>query len=257
MRRRHLARACLLLAGLAGACDRGAAAGAPVAPAPGPEVPPGRAGEHGPVVLELFTSQGCSSCPPADRLLVDLAAETSAPARVALAYHVDYWDDLGWADPLAAPAWSTRQRAYARSLGTRGPYTPQLVIDGVADRVGSDRAGIVALLAQVDPPAPLRADATWSADAVELTATAPADAPVLAALWADAAATPVEHGENRGETLVNPRVVRALVEVAPAGQVGRYRLHRDPAWTHVGVVVFAQREHDGAIIASRDLPAPR
>ena len=90
-------------------------------------------------VLELFTSQGCSSCPPADKLLGELIRD---PSLVAFSLNVDYWDSLGWKDTLADPRNSERQRAYARVRGDRGVYTPQLVINGTAHVVGSDKGAI-------------------------------------------------------------------------------------------------------------------
>ena len=95
-------------------------------------------------VLELFTSQGCSSCPPADKLLGELIRD---PSLVAFSLNVDYWDSLGWKDTLADPRNSERQRAYARVRGDRGVYTPQLVINGTAHVVGSDKGAIQRALA--------------------------------------------------------------------------------------------------------------
>ena len=86
-----------------------------------------------PILVELFTSEGCSSCPPADRLL-----ESLDPQVIVLSEHVDYWDRLGWRDPFSAHANTLRQEGYARGFGTTGPYTPQMVIDGVTEFVGND-----------------------------------------------------------------------------------------------------------------------
>src|SRR5262245_40346442 len=92
--------------------------------------PPRPSGPEGPVVLELFTSQGCSSCPPADALLSRFAAAGSVGERTVapLSFHVDYWNDLGWADPYSLPAWTERQRQYARALADDRVYTPELVV---------------------------------------------------------------------------------------------------------------------------------
>src|SRR6185295_3017498 len=93
--------------------------------------------DDGPLVIELFTSQGCSSCPPADRLLSELAHEGELAGRklAPLSFHVDYWDSLGWPDPYASTTWTARQQAYAHALGDR-IYTPELVIGGAAGVVG-------------------------------------------------------------------------------------------------------------------------
>ncbi|GAB4382842.1 DUF1223 domain-containing protein [Albidovulum sp.] len=96
-----------------------------------------------PVVVELYTSQGCSSCPPADRVLADLAARDDV---VALALHVDYWDYMGWKDRFASPAFSDRQRAYARHAGARTVYTPQMIVGGADHLIGTHVAELQALI---------------------------------------------------------------------------------------------------------------
>src|SRR3546814_11008586 len=104
------------------------------------------AGETRPVVVELFTSQGCSSCPPADALLVELARE---PGILALSFHVDYWDYIGWEDPFAEAQYTERQRAYVDRLGLRSVYTPQIVIAGRHTALGRNPGGV----ARADPKA--------------------------------------------------------------------------------------------------------
>ena len=123
----------------------------------------------GPLVLELFTSQGCSSCPPADALLSRLvrSGEHVAP----LSFHVDYWNDLGWADPFSLPAWTERQQSYARALGDNRVYTPELVIGGATGVVGSQEAAVSRAIAGATRPAILPASATWGHDKVEIKAT--------------------------------------------------------------------------------------
>jgi len=98
------------------------------------------------VVVELFTSQGCSSCPPADRLLSELGAE-SRDRVVPLAFHVDFWNHAGWTDPFSKREWTDRQVGYSRALGVRNVYTPQAVVDGSAELVGSDANGMRAAIA--------------------------------------------------------------------------------------------------------------
>src|SRR5579863_2385335 len=98
-------------------------------------------------LLELFTSQGCSSCPAADKLLGELASD---PSLVALSVPIDYWDYLGWKDTLASPAHSARQRAYAHVRGDRQVYTPQIVVDGAMHVLGSDKAAIERTIVQTD-----------------------------------------------------------------------------------------------------------
>ena len=171
--------------------------------------------DGGIAVVELFTSQGCSSCPPADRLLATLA-EQDMPGVFLLSFHVTYWDYLGWRDPFGDEAYSTRQRRYARTLSER-VYTPQMIVNGETVFVGSNqskaRTAIAAALAS-PAPAQLRLEAqpilsgnlavTWSAQA-ELRGRS-----LVVALVESDLQSKVTRGENRGRTLAHVNVVRTL-----------------------------------------------
>lgn len=222
------------------------------APAPGPA--PASAGE-GPLVVELFTSQGCSSCPPADRYIGTLAKSGQLAGRtvVPLSFHVDYWNDLGWKDPYSQAAWTERQRQYADALGDDRIYTPEIVVGGAAGMVGSQTQKVAAAIEAAPRPALLAATATWGKDHLEVTATAPADAEVLIAVWEDAKTIAIPRGENAGTKLTNHRIVRRLERVAAAGKRGTSRIAIDPSWKASGAVVFAQRP-DKRIVATALLP---
>ena len=163
-------------------------------------------------VVELYTSEGCNSCPPADRWLSKLKAD---PAVVALAFHVDYWDRLGWKDRFASAAFTARQAAQQASNGARFSYTPQVVVDG-RDRTDWSRATV---------PAPTRATApidlalARQGDRFVATVMPAAGAPQrLAAYWAvteQGHVTAVKAGENEGVTLHHDFVVRDYEPVAP------------------------------------------
>src|SRR5215207_2954450 len=114
--------------------------------------------ETRPVVVELFTSQSCSSCPPADALLRELAGRADV---IALGFHISYWDRLGWKDPLSNPASTERQKAYARRLSGQ-IYTPQIVVDGTGEAVGTDRDAVFAALRAARPET--RAPVSFAAD---------------------------------------------------------------------------------------------
>ena len=210
---------------------------------------------NGPVILELFTSQGCSSCPPADRLLSKLSAEGALGGKqlVGLSFHVDYWNDLGWNDPYSLPAWTERQHQYARALGDTRVYTPELVVGGAAGMVGSNLPSISSAIAKAERPALLPATATWSKSSVEITVTAPANADVLVAIYENARTNKIPRGENSGTTSAHNNVVRRLERVAVAGQKATLKVSLDEKWESVGAVVFAQRS-DKKIIASAVVP---
>ena len=215
-----------------------------------------RPAAEGPLVIELFTSQGCSSCPPADQLLSRLAAAGTLGDRALapLAFHVDYWNDLGWADPYSSPAWTERQRQYSRAIGDARVYTPELVVGGASGVIGSRLAAVTEAIHGAARPALLTATAAWTRDTLTVTATAPADADVWVAVWEDGTHTRIPRGENAGETLDGDRVVRRLERVAAAGHKATAVVPIDPRW-HAGAVTFAQRD-DRRIVASAILPHP-
>ncbi len=164
---------------------------------------------NGPVVLELFTSQGCSSCPPADALLRELGAREDV---VALSFHVDYWNRLGWRDPYSHPSWSMRQEEYVRALGGDTLYTPQLVINGSHDVVGSDRHEISESLRDaVEPPTRIEMQVEATPGGVRVTVAAqqlPGRTELTLFVAENGIETEVSRGENARRTLRHDHVVR-------------------------------------------------
>ena len=176
------------------------------------------AGGKEPTVVELYTSQGCSSCPPADLLLGEL---TKNPDIITLSLNVDYWDYLGWRDTLGSPRHTKRQQAYAANRGTRQIYTPQMVINGHLDVVGSRRTEVFKTLEQAASPGP-RVPMTIMENATDIVISV-ADSPTpglaqKATVWvlitSPKILVPVERGENRGKNITYHNVVRQMV---PAG----------------------------------------
>ena len=163
-----------------------------------------------PVVVELYTSQGCSSCPPADEILAKLATK---PGVIALALHVDYWDYIGWKDAFARPEHTKRQKAYARQAGARTIYTPQMVIGGVDHVVGARPMDVVDLLG-VHKAAPavmqLRARREGGEVAIEGTPPVPAQGVLLVQLvrFTPEETVAIERGENAGLTMTYANIVR-------------------------------------------------
>lgn len=213
-----------------------------------------RTSDEAPLVIELFTSQGCSSCPPADALLGKLAAAGHSDGRpiVALSFHVDYWNDLGWADPFSTQAWTQRQQQYSLALGEDRVYTPELVVGGGAGMVGSQAATVARAIAAAPKQQAITATAVWTANSVTVEATAPAGADVWVAVWQDAAKTHVTGGENSGASMLGDRVVRTLERVATNGHTGKLVVALPATWNAGGAVAFAQRP-DKKIIGARVL----
>lgn len=172
------------------------------------------------VVVELFTSEGCSSCPPADQLLGRLRQEANANGAevIPLGFHVDYWNSSSWSDRFSSAAYSRRQEDYARSFHIDGPYTPQMVINGEAEFVGSSAGHAYQAIAQAGAQAPAAeveiTPAGHDSVVVKVKSSQPGD--VLLAVTEDNLVTRVGGGENDGRTLRHSAVVRDFRRV---GQV--------------------------------------
>lgn len=233
-------------------------------------------------LLELFTSEGCSSCPPADALLNEVAADARQRGRpvICLAWHVDYWDQLGWQDAYAQPAFSARQRDYARALGAPSVYTPQMVVNGRKHFVGSSRRQARAELAQaLERPAELGFELSlaqgegaesaqtdgvegWRELALELRLDAepPRGARVVACVTERGLESEVARGENAGRHLRHDEVVRAWAELPLSARSGRLKLRVPDALPRAGanLIVFVQAGRGGPVLAARQrtLAAP-
>jgi hypothetical protein len=170
----------------------------------------------GAVVVELYTSQGCSSCPTADALLLQLATD---PRVIALSLHVDYWDYLGWKDQFANKSFTERQKAYARAAGDRMIYTPQMVVGGVDRLVGNDPDAVAAAVrAHADQPRTVRLTLTRVGDRIVIRAVAvpPSDRSYRVQLvrYRDKAVVDIERGENAGHELTYRNIVTSWEHVA-------------------------------------------
>jgi len=209
-----------------------------------------------PVLVELFTSQGCSSCPPADDYLSDLA---DRPGVVALAFHVDYWDRLGWRDPYSLRAATDRQRAYAAARFLGSVYTPQMVVDGGAEAVGHDRDAVERLIAgeQAKPLAVVpRVEPAADGWVIELPAATTAPRAVIELVTFDRRhVTKVGRGENLGRTLTDSNVVRSVQTIgAWRGDAGRFAAARPPGGGERAVVIV--REAAGPVLGLALAPEP-
>lgn len=167
-----------------------------------------------PVVVELFTSQGCSSCPPAEAVLAELARR---PDVLALGFHVTYWDDLGWKDPFSFEGATQRQAAYSGQLGSGTSFTPQMVVDGRYSLVGSRRAEAASTLAKAAGQASTAADVAVTRKGGRVSVTIGAgsgSARVLLVGYDPAHSTAIARGENGGRTIAQANVVRSLRAIA-------------------------------------------
>lgn len=207
-----------------------------------------------PVVVELFTSQGCSSCPPADRLLTELAERDDV---IALALHVDYWDYIGWKDNFADPIFTERQRAYARAFGERSVYTPQMVVGG-SDRVVGAKSMKLAELIEKHAKAESRAAVELSRNGGTVTIRASArgtvrpGARIQLVTYLPEATVDIGKGENAGRRLTYSNVVRTWADVGNWDGRSDFRASaKVPEGTPV--VVLVQEKDGGPILGAARL----
>ena len=204
-----------------------------------------------PVVVELYTSQGCSSCPPADELAGEL---TEIPGVLPLSFHVDYWDYIGWKDPFASPYNTERQRSYARELALRYVYTPQMVIDGSYDAVGFRRGEVFGAIKNA---AADQADIEMAIDPqtgqlLVPAGEAPADGATLwLAVYDHQHSTEIKRGENAGRNLSYYNVVRDLRELGTwNGEALELALDLSDVGENDACVVLLQEGKTGRILSA-------
>jgi hypothetical protein len=215
-------------------------------------------------LLELFTSEGCDSCPPADKWVGELPLRDFGSDRVvALAFHVDYWNQLGWIDPFAQAAFGERQRRHSKRRGVSFVVTPQLLLNGQDYRAWGafdDFSGKLKAINASNADATIRVTlehhGALMVTRAEVTVgtSAQQQAQVFLALYENNLLTPVTAGENRGRTLRHDFVVRSLVGPLPLDEAGKLStLHRfalDKGWKtrDLNVAVFVQHPHTGDVL---------
>lgn len=211
-------------------------------------------------VIELFTSQGCSSCPAADRLLSKTLSDigNKDPKILALSFHIDYWNHLGWADPFSDKAYTKRQYEYAQVFHSKSVYTPQMVVNGTRELVGSNAAGLKSALqeaAQRTPAATFEVLSTQVENGNLLKVTYALsgnyqDCKVNFALVSRHETTPIKRGENGGKTLTSDNVVRQFIRVDPkkSGEVlfNPTRLDKE----NMAVIAYVQKQTDYQIVGA-------
>lgn len=221
-----------------------------------------------PVLVELFTAEGCSSCPPADTLLEKMIASQPAAGVeiVGLGEHVDYWNQLGWRDRFSSAEFTARQQAYVDKLGTEQAYTPQMVVDGVVAFVGSDVSAARKAIEQAadTPHGKVRIDVSRPSDreldvfvtASELPAAQEDDrADLIVVITEDGLQSDVKRGENAGKVLTHAAVVRSMKSIGQANGPGgsarsRVKVSSDWKRDQLKVVAFAQSRKSRRVLAT-------
>jgi hypothetical protein len=243
---------------------------------PNPQAAAGRPpASRSPVVVELFTSEGCSSCPPADALLSQLADEKlgSNVQLIALEEHVDYWNDLGWVDPFSSRDWTARQYVYAGVLKNGNPYTPQMVVDGTVEFVGSHtqqaRESILKAASNTKIPVSMERGKSGRGDQLEFSAkagklegkTGSDTAEVWLAVTETGLHSAVTRGENAGEDLHHAAIVRFLRKIGEAkgdrepSFAGEATVPLKKEWKHENLraVLFVQEKKSRRILGAVEI----
>ena len=228
-------------------------------PAPYSVVPP-TGQPKGFAVVELFTSEGCSSCPPADRLVARIQQEDKGQPVYILAFHVDYWDRLGWKDAFSDSRYTQRQNRYASWLNLRSIYTPQIVVNGRNEFVGSQEGTLRQAIGDGLGQAPLahltlsdirseQGKVSWHYN----VQNAAAGSSLIVALVQRSATTDVKAGENGGKTLAHVQIVRNITS-APIGTgaagAGSIRLPQGMTGGEAELIAFVQSDNNGQIVAA-------
>jgi hypothetical protein len=207
-----------------------------------------------PVLVELFTSEGCSSCPPADRHLQQLDSEV-----IVLSEHVDYWDHQGWKDKFSSPAFTERQETYAKQFGIDSPYTPQMVVDGVAQFTGGDTRRAAAEIDKAGnrPKANILLGRTVAGVDVEIEAV-PHECDIWLVLADNSDVTRVAAGENRGRTLTHVAVVRSIRKIGYVKRGGTFsrQVELPSGASGQRIVVFLQEAGQARVFGAAMLPSP-
>jgi hypothetical protein len=226
-----------------------------------------------PVLVELFTSEGCSSCPPADQVLAQLDAKQPVAGAeiVVMSEHVDYWNSLGWKDPFSAATFTDRQNAYSSSLGNSGIYTPQMIVDGKTEFIGneiSEAIGAIAGAART-PKAPIAVSVISSDNAsakirVQLNSAPPIargdSADVYVAVVENNLSSNVARGENKGQKLNHVAVVRLLNDLGHLPADRPYStesvLKISASWKRpdLRIIAFVQTNKKRQVIALSKVP---
>lgn len=211
------------------------------------------------VVVELFTSQGCSSCPAADALLGELA---NRPDVLPLSAHVGYWDYLGWTDPFARNEAVERQRAYAKRFGLNYVYTPQIVVQGLSQVRGSDRESVIRLIADALQRTPMEVRFEQGSEGVPLVRLEPMPLDRVAEVWLvqfdRRHITDVNRGENGGRQMINYNVIRTMTRMgAWRGESTAVRLTPGLSAEAERAAIVVQEENAGRILGAALVGEPR